>query len=220
MRKRVVILGTTMFSAELSYILKSEDYEVIAFCVDSAFKTSDCYDGLPVYSSERVENEIDTQSVSFALAIGYSRMNEVRKSKYEQCKIKGYKLLTFISKHSQIYTEKVGEGSIIMPGTYIGPLSEIGLCTVIRPGTVLAHHDIIGNYNWIADGCTFGGGVAVGDNCFIGLGTTVRNEISIANRTLIGAQSYIGMNTEEGKAYYGVPGKVADKESFEIINRV
>lgn len=31
MRKRVVILGTTMFSAELSYILKSEDYEVIAF---------------------------------------------------------------------------------------------------------------------------------------------------------------------------------------------
>lgn len=189
--------------------------------VDSAYKESDEFYGLPVYTFEEVEQHVNIHEVVFAMTLGYSRMNENRKQKYEICKRKGYDVLTYISPQAQVYTQQVGEGSLILPGAYIGPYSTVGVCSVIRPGTVLAHHDVVGDFNWIADGCTFGGGVKVGNSCFIGLGTTVRNEVCIADYTLVGAHTYMGRNTEFEKVYYGVPGKIVEgKTSFEIIKNV
>lgn len=209
-----------MFSAELAEILRKESYEILGFTVDSAYIASDEYYNYPVFPFEKITEKIDLRSLEFALALGYSKMNDNRKAKFNQCKSNSFKVFTFISKHAQVYSQQIGEGSIIMPGCYIGPYSEIGKCTVVRPGTVLAHHDKIGDYNWIADSCTFGGGVKMGDNCFIGLGSTVRNELSIEDYTLVGAHTYIGKNTEKNKVYYGVPAKVANGNSLEIIKRI
>ena len=218
--KKVIIVGTTMFSAELAEILREEGYEILGFTVDSAYIVSDEYYNYQVFPFERIKERLDLRSLEFVLALGYSKMNDNRKSKFNQCKSNGYKVFTFISKHAQVYSQHIGEGSVIMPGCYIGHYSKIGDCSVVRPGTVLAHHDEIGDYNWIADGCTFGGGVKMGSNCFIGLGSTVRNEVSIVDYTLVGAHTYIGKNTEKNKVYYGVPAKVANEDSLEIIKRV
>lgn len=152
--------------------------KVGGFVVDSHYKKSDIFQSLPIFAFEDIEELVDINAVQFVLALGYSNMNEHRQAKFNYCKSRGYKVFTYVSQQAQVLTDKVGEGSIILPGTYIGPYSEVGICTVIRPGTVLAHHDVIGDFNWIADGCTLGGGVKMGSHCFLGLGTTVRNEIT------------------------------------------
>ncbi|MBR5642774.1 MAG: hypothetical protein IKW77_01135 [Salinivirgaceae bacterium] len=219
--RKVLIVGMTMFSAELCEILRREGVKVIGYSVDNAYRSSDSFYGLPIFSFEEIEKDLDMTSVEVALTLGYSQMNDNRELKYRQCKEKGVKLLTYVSKQSQVYTEKIGEGSLILPGTYVGPYSEIGLGTIIRPGTVLAHHDKIGNYNWIADGCTLGGGVIMGSHCFLGLGTTIRNEVSIADYTFIGAHSYVAKDTELSKAYIGIPAKkVCEKDAYKMVCKV
>lgn len=215
---KVLMFGTTMFSAELQEILNMEGKEVVGYIIDRDYLLTDYYNELPVYPFEDIESCIDVSSTEIALTLGYSKMNEHRASKYAICKKKGYNILTYVSRQAHVFTDKIGEGSIVLPGTYIGPFSEIGKCAVIRPGSVFSHHDVIGNYNWIADGCTFGGGVKMGDHCFLGLGTTVRNGITISDYTLACAQTYLGRDTEKFKAYKGVPAKeVTGKTAYEVV---
>lgn len=220
--KKLLLFGTTMFSAELAEILHFQGcYDIIGYVVDKRYKNIDNFNNLPVYIFECLDTDLDMSGVEIVLSLGYSHMNENRRIKYEICKLKGYKVFTYISPQAIVYSDKIGEGSIVLPGSYIGPFSEVGICTVIRPGTVLSHHVSIGNYNWIADGCTFGGSVQMGNFCFLGLGTTVRNEISIADFTFIGAHSYVGINTEKCKAYFGVPLKAIEGiNSYDAIRNV
>lgn len=221
MEKKLLIYGTTMFSAELASIMQGEGLIVSGFVVDKAYKVCCLFQDLPVFAMEDIETSIDMSSTEIVISLGYTNMNALRETKHQYCKSKGYKVHTFISQHALVYTHEIGEGSIILPGSYIGPFSRIGTCSIVRPGTVLAHHDFIGNYNWIADGCTFGGGVHMGDFCFIGLGTTVRNEISIADYTFIAAHSYINKNTELLKPYLGVPArKIEHKSVYDVILNV
>ena len=108
-----------------------------------------------------------------------------------------------------------------MPGAYIGPYTDIGIGNVIRAKSTLSHHEKIGNFNWIADGSTFGGGVTMADNCFVGLGSTIRNEIIIAEKTFIGAHSYVSQNTLEESVMLGVPAKQREGiKSIDIVSKV
>lgn len=219
--KRVVILGVTMFSAEVCEILRRAGTEVAGFTVDTEYLKEDKFCNLPVYPFESIGQYVDVKSVEFVLTIGYSGMNDHRESKYLRCKEMGYNVFTYVSDKAIVYTEKIGEGSLILPGSYVGPFCEIGKCTIIRPGTVLAHHDMIGDFNWLADGCTLGGGVRIDNHCFLGLGTTVRNEINLADYTFTGAQTYVGHDTEKLKAYIGVPAReIKSKTSYDVITKV
>ena len=177
--------------------------------------------GLPVFPFEHIQDFVDINNTEFVLGLGYSQMNRVREEKFNECKERGYIVHTFISPKAIVYTDKIGEGSIIMPGVYIGPYSNIGVGNVIRANSVLSHHDNVGNFNWIADGCIFGGGVSVDNNSFVGLGSTIRNEISIANYTFIGAHSYLSRNTMPESVLMGVPASLKRNiKSLDIINRV
>lgn len=108
-----------------------------------------------------------------------------------------------------------------MPGVYVGPYSSVGIGNVIRANCALSHHEAIGNFNWIADGCTFGGGVTMKDNCFVGLGSTIRNEVTIAEKTFVGAHSYVSIDTPADSVILGVPAKLKPEvTSIDIIGRV
>jgi len=221
MRKKAIIIGTTMYSAELRVIMNKEGIDVLAFSVDSKYKTESFFYGLPVCEIEKLEKLFDMSNIEIILGLGYSQMNDVRKEKFYECKEKGYNIGTFCSREATVLTDKIGLGSVIMPRCYVGPYSEIGYCNVIRAGSILSHHDEIGDFNWIADGCIFGGGVKMGNNSFIGLGSTIRNEIFIKDYTFLGAHSYLGRNTIENTPYLGAPAEeVSTQSSHDIISKV
>lgn len=221
MKKKVIIIGTTMYSAELRVIMNKEGIDVLAFSVDSKYKTESFFYGLPVCEIENLERLFDMSNVEIVLGLGYSQMNDVRKEKFFECKNKGYQIGTFCSSSANVLTDKIGQGSVIMPMSYVGPYSEVGFCNVIRAGSVLSHHDKLGDFNWIADGCVFGGGVKIGNNTFIGLGSTIRNEVIIKDYTFVGAHSYLGRNTLENTPYLGSPAKaISHQTSHDIISKV
>lgn len=221
--KKIVIFGDTMFSEELKNIISLEcgNDKVIAFSIDSKYKKSEEFCGLPIYPFEQLEQYIDVTNTEILLTIGYNNMNQLRKIKYEECKSRGFMVHTYISQKAIVYSDKIGEGCIIMPGVYIGPFTTLGICNVIRSGCVLSHHEKIGDFNWIADGCTYGGRVVQDNNCFVGLGSTIRNSVSIADQTFIGAHSYLSSNTMKEGVYIGNPAKIKpNTTSHNIINRV
>ncbi len=221
MSNRLVILGATMFSSQLCVILKKEGYDVVGYTVDNTYINSDSFAGLPIFPFEELEDHVNISEVEIVITIGYTHMNDVRKAKYWECKKRGFKIFSFISQKSMVYTDKIGEGCIVMPGVYIGPFSQIGLCCVLWPGAILSHHNILDDFNWIASGCCFGGGASTGKNCFLGLGSTVRNEIEVSDYTFIGAQAYIGKTTLSKGVYLGVPAKLLpNMESFDMVSKV
>lgn len=210
-----------MFSSQLCEILKREGMDIVGYTVDNAYKDGDFFENLPVLSFEDLEKFVDITDIEIALTIGYNHMNDVRKLKHLECKRRGIKLFTFISRESNVYTDEIGEGSIVMPGAYVGPYSKLGVCCVLWPGSVLAHHNILGDYNWVAPSSCFGGGSSSGKNCFFGLGSTVRNGINIADYTFIGAQTYICKDSFSNGVYLGVPAKqMTEMNSIEIVTRV
>ena len=205
----IVIYGCTMFSSEMKSIIESEigGGKVIAFTLDREYIQDVTYDGLPIYPFEELEKFIDKSSTEILLTLGYSGMNSVREQKYKICIKNGFKVCTFVSTRALVYSDKIAEGCIIMPGSYIGPYCNLGKCNIIKYGVSLSHHIELGNFNWIAGGTIFGGGVKVGNNCFIGLSNTIKNEVTIADRTFVGAKSYISRNTDCDCAYMGIPAK-------------
>ena len=210
-----------MFSSLLCEMMKTEGVEVIGFTANKAYMTRDTLDDLPVFPFEELETYINTKEVSILNTIGYMQMNDVRSQKHLECKSRGLSVFTFISKNAQVYTKEIGEGSIIMPGSFVGPFSIIGYCCVVWPGAVLSHHNTIGDNCWIAPSCCLGGGAKVDQNSFIGLGSTIRNEIELADYTFVGAHSYVGKNTVHRGAYIGVPARlIPDKDSYEVASKV
>ena len=220
--KQIVIFGDTMFSAELMKIVSQEygNDKVIAFTIDSEYKKSEEFCGRPMFPFEQLEQYIDVTNTEILLTTGYNNMNRLRKIKYEECKSRGFNVHTYISKKAIVYSDKIGEGCIIMPGVYIGPFCILGNCNIIKACCSLPHHINMGNYNWIAGGCSYGGEVFQGNNCFVGIGTTVRNGISIADNTFVGAHSYLNHNSVIDSVYYGNPAVKQEISSFEIINKV
>lgn len=219
--KKIVILGDTEFAEELYQVMMAEGIEVSAFTVDKKYMKSDTFCDLPIFPFENIEDCLDMDNVEIALALGYSLMNNIRKNKYEECKQRGFSIATFCSERAFIYTKTIEEGSIIMPSSYIGPSVKVGVCNVFKARVSLPHHNIVGNFNWLAPGCCMGGGTKIGSNCFIGLCTTIRNSISVANYTFTAANSYLHKDTVEGGAYMGMPAKIIEgKTSMEIINNV
>lgn len=222
-KKQIVLYGDTMFSAELMKIISLEygNDKVIAFTIDSKYKKSEEFCGLPMYPFEQLEHYIDVSNSEILLTIGYNNMNQLREVKYEECKSRGFMVHKYISKQAIVYSDKIGEGCIIMPGVYIGPFCMLGNCNIIKASCSLPHHITLGNFNWIAGGCSYGGDVLQGNNCFVGLGSTIRNGISIADKTFIGAHSYLSSNTIDEGVYIGNPAKFfTGKTSREIIERV
>lgn len=219
--QKIVILGTTMFSSQLCEILKAEGVEVIGFTVDKAYLYCDTFNDLPVYPFEELENCVNIKEVPILNTIGYIRMNDVRRQKHIECKRRGLIVFTFVSENAHVYTNDIGEGSIIMPGSYVGPFSKVGECCVVWPGAVLSHHNIIGDNCFIAPSCCLGGGTKVNQNCFLGLGSTIKNEIELADYTFVSAHSYVGKDTIYGGAYVGVPARfLSGVDSYEIVEKV
>lgn len=102
-----------------------------------------------------------------------------------------------------VYTDEVGEGSLIYPGAYVGPYVKLGKANIVHMMVCISHHINVGDYNFFAGGSMIGGDVIVGSNCFIGMHNTIRNGITIGDRVLIGAKNFISHDLDSGYAFTG-----------------
>lgn len=212
---KLIIMGTTPFSIMLYKIIEKEQFaSVLAFTTGRAFMDKTELEGIPIVAFEELSDSFDMNQ-----CIGYSQMNDIRKKVFFQIREEGYKLCTFISANANVYTDKIGDGSIIMPGAFVGPYVELGVSDIIYANVSLTHHITIGDFVFIGSGCVVGGNVKIGDNCFVGLNSTIKNKAKIPSYTLIGSGTNILSSITEGKGavYVGNPARcLADKRSVDV----
>lgn len=207
MKKQLVIFGNSDI-AQLahSYFSSDSEYEVAAFTVDSEYLKDREFCGLPVVPFDNVIESCPPSTHAMFVALSYTKLNALRRQKYEAAKSNGYKLASYVSSRATILNEgRIGENCFILEDNTIQPFSTVGDNVTLWSGNHIGHHSSIGNHTFIASHVVISGGVEIGEQCFIGVNATLRDHIAVGDRCVIGAGALILSSAEAEGVYMAQP---------------
>jgi sugar O-acyltransferase (sialic acid O-acetyltransferase NeuD family) len=203
--KPVVIFGAGD-QARVVYIYLSKDssYEVVAFTVHETHLEEKKLLGLDVVPFERIEEIYPPEYFAMFVAIAFGKVNKTRAQVYNDCRRKGYELVSYINSNASHWGEiEIGDNTFILESTVIQPFTKIGNDVCIGSGCVIGHDVSIGDHCFIAPGVVIPGRVQIGPYCFIGANATFRNGITIGAECIIGAGAIILKDTQDRGVYLG-----------------
>jgi len=205
MKEPLVIFGTAE-QAQLAhyYFSKHSSFEVVAFTVDAEFLTQTEFCGLPIVAFEQVIAKYPPDSNHFFVALGYSKLNQVRKEKYLAAKALGYRLASFISPDATILNGgRFGDNCFILEDNTIQPFVTIGNNVTLWSGNHIGHHSTIGDHCFVASHVVVSGAVDIGESCFIGVNASLRDHIRVGEKCIIGAGALLLADAEPEGVYVG-----------------
>jgi len=203
MKKPLVIFGTGDI-AEIAHAYFSTDseYEVVAFTVDGAYLSESLFCGLPVVPFETVTRVYPPSNHAMFVALSYTKLNALRREKYEVAKASGYPIASYVSSRATVLNGgRIGENCFIFEDNTIQPFSTIGHNVTLWSGNHIGHHSTIGSHTFIASHVVVSGGVKIGEQCFIGVNVTLRDHIKIGDRCVLGAGALILADAEPEGVY-------------------
>jgi len=218
--KRIVIFGMGDIAQVVYwYLTKDSPYKIVAFTVHKQFMKNKRLFGLPVVPFEEIEMLYPPDNFGMFVAVGYKKVNRLRKEIYRQAKKKGYKLISYInSKVIQWGEIEIGENCFIFENNVIQPFVKIGNNVIIWSGNHIGHHSSIGDHCFITSHVVISGNVKIEPLCFIGVNATIRDGIKIARESVIGAGAVILHSTKEKGVYKGTPAKLLEINSSQLTN--
>lgn len=205
--KKAIIFGTGPFGEVVDfYLTHDSEYEVVGFTGTSG-KNSDEYKMRPFKPFDKIEDFFSPETHEMFIAIGCSKMNDVRHDFCFQASQKGYQLLSYICSKATNWLECRGSGNTVGKNVFIfedntiQPFVTIGDGTILWSGNHIGHHSKIGEYCFITSHVVVSGSCSIGDSSFIGVNATLRDGISIGKKNLIGPEVYISHDTQDGDVY-------------------
>ena len=196
---KVIIYGINHQAQQLKVLLEHDgQVEVCAFVVDEDYKKSDSLLGIPVYDFETIELNFSPKKYQVVLSFGYKNMVKNREQKYYACKNKGYTLYTYLSKDACIYSDAIGEGTIVYPNCYIAPHTRIGKGCFLENGVSIAHDSKLDDFIFCAPRVNICGDNVIQSNCFLGAGCIVAGDITLQKRSLVAAGAVCLRDALEG----------------------
>jgi len=218
MKKPLVIFGFGDI-AQLAhfYFSKDSEYEVVAFTVDSAYLTDTIFCGLPVIPFEEIAKQYTPDQCELFVALSYSKLNIVRKEKYQAAKAMGYQIASFVSSSATVLNEGcIGENCFIFEDNTIQPFVTIGNNVTLWSGNHIGHHSTIMDHCFIASHVVISGGVEIGEQCFIGVNATLRDHIKVGEKCVIGAGTLLLTDAEPEGVYFGTASERAKVPSTRL----
>lgn len=206
MRKRPLVIFGTGEIAQLAHFYFSSDseFKVIAFTVDREYVMAPEFLGLPVVPFDALASTFPPSDYVLFIALSYSRLNAVRKEKYEAGKALGYQFASYISSKASCFsTEAVGDNCFILEDNTIQPFVRIGNNVTLWSGNHIGHHSTIRDHAFLASHIVVSGGVEIGEQCFIGVNVTLRDHIRIGERCVIGAGALLLADADAEGVYVG-----------------
>lgn len=205
MKKPLIIFGAAEQAQVAHYYFSNHSsYEVVAFTVDLAYRTAEIFCGRPVIAFEELSAKYPPSSIELFVALGYSKLNQIRKEKYLAAKALGYRLASYISSDASIFNEgKFGDNCFILEDNTIQPLVTIGNNVTLWSGNHIGHHSFIHDHCFITSHVVVSGAVEIGESCFIGVNATLRDHIRIGEKCIIGAGTLILSDAEPEGVYIG-----------------
>lgn len=201
--KEILIFGINRYAELLAEYMTEDGRKVGAFVIDERYKTGqERFLGRPVIFTENVQNEYPPDKYQVILALGYTKMNELRQKKQREFREMGYDIIGYRHPSALILTDEIGEGNVFLENVTIGKHVRIGEGNVFYPCAHVAHHSHAGDFNFFAVSCSIAGSVQIGNNCFFGNNCALKNGIRVHDQTLVGAGCYLSEDTKsEGGVY-------------------
>lgn len=188
----IIIVGNSSHAQLINRYIKSTNFgKVVAYVVDKEYISADMVDGIPVISFGQLKEQYAPENVNLVMGIGYKKMGEIRKTKFEQCKKMGYSFANYIHP-TAILPENliIGEGNIILENVLVEIGVQIGDANLFFGGSIIGHESEIGSYNTFSLRSVIAGNVHITDNCFLGVASAVKDNVTFSNHVLLGATGY------------------------------
>ena len=218
--KQIIIFGNKDLAQLAKYYFdndeKYSDYQIVAFTVDSEYRDSESFEGLPLVDFENLENVYDPSEYMLFAPMTGTRMNKTRESVYKRGLQKGYKFCSYISSKATTCDNIIGDNCFILEDNTIQPFTKIGNNVVMWSGNHIGHHSIIEDNVFFTSHVVMSGHCKIGRNSWLGVNSTLRDGLNIGESTLIAMGSLVTRDTEKDGFYMGTPAKIQDKKSFEV----
>ena len=190
---KIIIFGSGGHARSCADVIDLEKKYKIVGVVDNF----DQKNGLdyPMIGTDKDLDKIKKKCTNAFIGIGQIKNNKIRKSLYNKLKVNGFKFPTIKSPKAYISKKsKIGEGTIIMHGVFVGPNVEIGNNCIINNCSHIEHDCKIGDNTHVSTGVIINGSVKIGDDSFIGSGTIIKENINIKKKSIVAFGSLINKN--------------------------
>ena len=181
--KKLIIVGNGSYSRMMKRYVELTGFgEIIAYAVDEFCISKGKMDGVPVIPLNTLPENYFYNEVTLIMGIGYARMGDIRKRKFEQCKSWGYCFENYI--HPTAVIEKnvvLGEGNNILEGVILEESVVLGNANLVFGGSMIAHETTVGNYNTFSVKTVVAGCATIQNNCFLGAASTVKDHVTLKN---------------------------------------
>jgi sugar O-acyltransferase (sialic acid O-acetyltransferase NeuD family) len=214
----VVVFGTGDFAqVACEYLRQDSQHEVVAFTVHEQYVAERELLGIPVVPFEQLEDMHPPSDCAMFVAVGFSGVNKTRRAMYEECKGKGYELISYVNSKAIHWGDvELGDNCFVFEANVIQPFVRIGSNVIIWSGNHIGHHSWIGDHCFIASHAVISGNVTIGEETFVGVNATFRDGVTVAPRCLIGAGALIMKDTEEGGVYSVRGTEPRDMKSWDL----
>jgi sugar O-acyltransferase (sialic acid O-acetyltransferase NeuD family) len=199
----VVIFGIGDFGRIAHRYLEADSpHNVVAFSVHGEYVDRSELSGLPVIPFEQLEQRYPPAAARMLVAAGFSRVNQVRSSIFEECKARGYEFISYVNSRAMVWDDvPIGENTFVFEANVIQPGVRIGDDVVLWSGNHIGHDSTIDDHCFIASHAVVSGNCSIGHHCFVGVNATFRDGVNVAPRCVIGASALIMRDTKEGEVY-------------------
>ncbi|SDF44122.1 acetyltransferase [Sporomusa acidovorans] len=219
LREELIIVGIGEI-AEMAYEYFTLDsiYNVIAFSAEKSYTDNTQLLGLPIVRLENIESKFSPDRYKLFIALGYDKLNRSRMQFYQECKAKGYELVSYISSKAYIGNDvEIGDNCFILEGNVLQRKVKIGNDVTLWSGNHIGHRSAIGDHCFLSSHIAISGYCSIGQSCFLGINSCVADHISIEEDCVISAGAVILNDTENGKIYRGNPGIAAKIDSYKVF---
>lgn len=205
----IIIVGTGGHAHAVTEVACSAGFTITGYLDSTSNKHE--FLGAPVIVSWR---EIPPKQ-AFAIAIGHNfdrqRVHNDLLSEFPEAR---FPAIIHSSCVIGLGTE-VGDGTIAMPNSYVGPTSKIGRFCIVNSSSSVDHECHLRDYSSVAPGATLGGNVSLGERAAVCIGASIKHGTTIGTDVVIGGNSFVCDDLPDGVVAYGCPATVRRQREFD-----
>jgi sugar O-acyltransferase (sialic acid O-acetyltransferase NeuD family) len=216
--KPVVLFGVGDFARVARvYLMNDSPYEVAAFTVHEEYIDTPDVAGVPVVPFEELERSHPAADFAMFVAVGFSRVNRTRAELYDECKHRGYELISYVSSRAHLVADvEIGDNCFVFEANVLQPFVRLGNDVVLWSGNHIGHDSTIGDHVFIASHAVVSGNCTIGNSCFVGVNATIRDGITVAPDCVIGAGAVVMKDTSSGDVLAVRGTEPLPKKSWEL----
>lgn len=199
--ENLIIVGLSSTAKHvLSFVRSYNLYNVIGFAVNEKYKNCDIYEGLPVYTLEKLREECTCEFKVF-VALLWNHLNRDRKELYNSCKSMGYKCANLISPHANVRGVIEGDNCWVHDFVVIQNSARIQSDVAIMAFTLIGANTVVEPHCFFGARSLLGGGSSIGEQSFVGINATIFDDTKVGKKCIVGACTAVKRNMPDFSKY-------------------